>query len=200
MALPAIIYLLAVAPAALAGWPLSDLLTIYLKQPQFDWIGDAPNMWAIAAALRVPGSDIYVFGYVLGALGAGSILFIQRRDPLNVALLSALLIPFLLPKMLERFFFLADLLSLAIAYTRRDRTSIAVAVTVQCGSFFSIVAYLHQWPWLNVAASLFTGAALLYVLAQVGLDRRASSANGADRDNAYETGGTQHWAGDFTPQ
>ena len=163
VAIPPAIYLLAIAPAALAGWPLSDLLTIYLRQPQFDWIGDAPNLWAIPAAMRVPGSDIYLYGYVLGAIGAGAILFIRRRNPLDIALLSALLIPFLLPKMLERFFFLADILSLAIAYVRRDKASIALAVAVQCGSFFSIVAYLHQWHWLNAAASLFTGSAVVYV-------------------------------------
>jgi len=187
VAIPPVIYMIAIVPAALAGWPLVELLTVYLRQPQFDFIGDAPNLWAIPAALGVPGSAIYTLGYILGALGAGAILLIRRRDPLDVALLSALVVPFLLPKMLDRFFFLADLLSLAIAYSRRDRASIALAVVVQCGSFFSIVAYLHQWPWLNAAASLFTGSALLYVLAKISLNWPAARGEpGASRRSEDE--------------
>jgi Gpi18-like mannosyltransferase len=166
VSIPPGIYWIAIAPAALAGWPLLNLLTIYLRQPEFDFFGDAPNLWAIPAALGIPGHDIYLYGYILAAAGAGMILLTRQRDPLDVALLSALLVPFLLPKMLERFFFLADILSLAIAYVRRDRASISVAVAVQLGSFLSIVAYLHQWPWVNAAASIFTGSAVAYVSAR----------------------------------
>src|SRR5207302_9860160 len=114
---------------------------------------------------------IFPFGYALGAAGAVAVVAssIRSRDPVRVALLSALLIPFLLPKMLQRFFFLADILSLVIAYVRRDRISITVAVLVQAGSFLSIIAYLRGWAWLNAAASLPMGAALItmaYTLAR----------------------------------
>src|SRR5205823_5499154 len=163
VAIPPLIYLCAIAPAALAGWPISDLLTIYLRQPQFSFLGDAPNLWAMPEALHVPGPTVFPFGYALGAAGAVAVVVssIRSRNPVRVALLSALLIPFLLPKMHERFFFLADILSLAIAYVRRDRISIAVAVLVQAGSYLSVVAYLRAWPWLNAAATLPMGAALM---------------------------------------
>jgi len=160
---PPAIYVIAIAPAALAGWPILDLLTIYLRQPQFTFIGDAPNIWAVPAALGVPGPAIFPIGYFLGAVGFVFVASVRRRDFLLVALLSALLVPFLLPKMLERFFFLADVLSLAIAYARKDRVSIILATLIQAGSFLSITAYLADWRWLNAIAFVFTASAVILV-------------------------------------
>src|SRR5438105_56529 len=95
--IPPLIYFVAIAPAALAGCPISDLLTIYLRQPLFSFLGDAPNLWAMPGALHVPGPTIFPFGYALGAAGAVAVVAssIRSRDPVRVALLSALLIPFL---------------------------------------------------------------------------------------------------------
>jgi Gpi18-like mannosyltransferase len=165
-AIPPLVYFVAIAPAALAGWPLANLLTIYLHQSQFTLIGDAANLWAIPAALNVSAQTIFPFAYALGiATALAAILFAVRgRDLMRVALLSALIVPFFLPKMLERFFFPADVLSLVIAFSRRDRRSIVIAALIQAGSFLSIVAYLHEWPWLNAAASLFIAAGLIMTL------------------------------------
>ncbi len=165
-ALPPAIYLLANTPAALAGWPLSDLLTIYVRQASFDYIGSAPNLWAIPAALSVLGPTIFPIAYALGALApaaAATWLAFRARDPLPAALASSLLVPFFLAKMLERFFFPADILSLVIAFADRSRTNIATAILVQLGSFLSIVAYMHAWPWVNAIGSLCTASALTIV-------------------------------------
>jgi hypothetical protein len=139
-------------------------LTVYLRQPQFTFIGDAPNLWAFPGALGVSGPTVFPIGYALGALGSLYVILLRKRNPLDWALLSALLIPFLLPKMLERFFFLADVLSLGIACVRRDRASITLAVAIQVGSFLSIAAYLDNIRWLNAVACLPMAASVSWVL------------------------------------
>jgi hypothetical protein len=66
--------------------------------------------------------------------------------------------------MLNRFFFLADVLSLAIACTRKDRTSIVLVVLIQGGSILSIMGYLDDLKWLNVIAFLPMAAAVGYMV------------------------------------
>jgi Gpi18-like mannosyltransferase len=151
--IPPLIFLLSVAPAAAAGWPLDDLLSIYLKQPRFAFVGDAPNLWAIPRAFRIAYPALFPIGYALAAAAAAAIAAMRRRDLLLVALLSSIALPFLLPKMMERYFFLADVLSLALAYSRQDRLCVAIAVAMQAASCTAIVAYLAGLPWLAAIAA-----------------------------------------------
>jgi hypothetical protein len=95
-----------------------------------------------------------------------------------VALLSAILIPFVLPKILESFFFLADVLSFVIVSAYRDLRSTAVAVLVQLGSCLSIIAYLAAWIWLNASTSILRGTAMVAVLLQ--LNRAGTSLRGTN--------------------
>lgn len=158
--LPPMIYMLAVAPAWLAGWPLSDLLTIYIKQASEPFEGNAPNIWAIPVALGFTGP--FDAGYVLGVLLAGGMIFLAAQQGANpqIALLCVIALPFVLPKMHERYFYLADVLAFSIAWVRRDLPSISCCALVQAASVASIVAYLGPLPWLNGLASIVMAAAL----------------------------------------
>jgi Gpi18-like mannosyltransferase len=166
LALPPIVYLASIAPAWAAGWPLSDLMTIYVRQGSAWFIGNAPNLWAIPAALG--HSAAFPLGYALAATAAVAVTATCSRRELDseavmiAALLSAILLPFLLPKMHERYFFLADVLALVMAYRWPDR--IWLCAFVQVGSLLSLVAYLWPAPWLNAAASVPMAAALLMTL------------------------------------
>lgn len=166
LALPPIVYLATITPAWAAGWPLSDLLTIYFRQGSAWFIGNAPNLWAIPAALE--HSAAFPLGYALAAAAAVAVTAIWSRQKLDnealmiAALLSAILLPFLLPKMHERYFFLADLLALVMAYRWRER--VWLCALVQVSSLLSLVAYLWPAPWLNAAASVTMFAALLVTL------------------------------------
>lgn len=85
----------------------------------------------------------------------------------------------------ERFFFLADLLSLASAYLRRDRLSIALVVLVQLGSILSITAYLAGLPWLNAAGSMFMAAALGFTIAALRSKEFEVAEKDSNRSSAY---------------
>jgi hypothetical protein len=86
---------------------------------------------------------------------------------LEVALLSALLIPYLLPNMHERYFFLGDVLAFTAAYVRRDRISLVIALLVQAASFLSIVGYLWFLFGSLMAERLLNAAGSLAMTAAV---------------------------------
>lgn len=174
--IPPAVYLAAVTPAWAAGWPLHDLLTVYLKQAELVFQGNAPNLWAIPAQAGLRGFDLAAM--IAAGVAAAALVAMATRARLSAhalllaALVSALVLPFLLPRMHERFFFLADLLALCLAYWRRDRTSIALCALTQAGSALSIIAYLGLLPWLNAAASLFMAAAIVLAIRTLAISLR----------------------------
>lgn len=166
--LPPLVYLLAIIPAALVGWPISDLLLVYGRQAASDFLGNAPNVWAIPLSFGYSGSVL--IGYVAAAFAAVAYLFyflrreLDRDALLYAALLGSLLFPFLLPRMHERYFFLADVLALVLVYGRRDSQSLAIFAAVQIGSILSIIGYLWPSPLTNDVGSVAMGGALLLLI------------------------------------
>ena len=160
--IPPAVYLLAVVPAWLAGWPLADLLTIYVQQYNYPhWFSTAPNLWALPAIFYPMGTDLLLL-IAKAAAVIGVAAFVWRfphRSLLAAALFSAILVPWLLPKMHERYFLLADLLSFCLAYV--DRRGIPIFLAVQAGSLLSLLAYGTAFDALNVAGSIAMTAALL---------------------------------------
>ena len=84
---------------------------------------------------------------------------------LPIALLSAIVLPFLLPRMHERYFFLADVLALALALSLRTRMAIIAAVSIQLASLASLFCYFtlffYQHPFPALIGSQFAAAALI---------------------------------------
>jgi Gpi18-like mannosyltransferase len=161
---PPFIYLLAIAPAWMAGWPLGDLLSIYERQYEsLSWLSTAPNIWAVPQILVAhPPYWVFLVGYF--ATVAATILYVWRfREPLLIAaLLSAILVPWLLPKVHERYFLLADVLALAAALI--DRRAAFILVCVQLGSLFALMAYILVWLPLIIVGSVFMTTALYLLL------------------------------------
>ncbi|MCP3730395.1 hypothetical protein M9978_08125 [Sphingomonas sp. MG17] len=168
--LPAMIFAVALAPAWAAGWPFAHLSTIYLRQADyFNTISTAPGPWAIVALVVSPRPiAAFAFGYLAAALAAAAIIrAVARRRQIDfetmlaAALLSALLLPFLLPKMHERFLLLADLLSIILAVARPTRRWIAVTVMVQTASALAILGAMSDLKLLPVLATPLSLAAIL---------------------------------------
>jgi len=178
LAIPPAIYLLAIAPAWVAGWPINDLLTIYMRQySYFDRLSTAPNLWAFPALLwQPPPAAALALPYALTA--AGVAIYWRRfpSDPLRAASLSAMILPFFLPRMHERFFLLADVL--ALCFSLRDRRP-AIFLLVQLGSMLSLANYAIHMPLVLNALGSIPMAAALYLLAKpaLGDDRSHSPAS-----------------------
>jgi hypothetical protein len=195
---PAIVFLATLVPPWLLGWPAYDLLTVYLGQATLEPLiaGRLGNPWML---MTVFADDQARHFYIVGigaALAAGVVIgaLAKRgwRDPRFLVLLTALsgtLLPFLLPKMLERYYFLGDVMTLALALSFRNRNATIAVLAVQMASILSHMTYLysfeHPWPSLLGAVCASAGIVAMCRLAapdfssllpQLPIRRSASSA------------------------
>jgi Gpi18-like mannosyltransferase len=187
-------YLACLVPALMLGWPIEHILSVYLRQSQH-FAGQASvsaaNPWLMLTyagvarpALILPLASGLA---LLAGIGVTAVTrTAQLSQLLRLALLSALAMPFLLPQMHERFFFLADMLGLALALTNRDARSIILAALVQLGSLLSLLAYITGETALRLEAGLGTpvlaiGAFLCFTAALVLLIRDTVSRRALTR-------------------
>ena len=121
-----LVMLLVLIPAWIAGRPLLDLLLIYPSQTGSykQLTMNAPSVFSL-----VPASGrFYIYFYhaaLISAVAAGiffSILVSKSQIKLTpsilleLALITVLIIPFILPKMHERYFYSADVISIIFAF------------------------------------------------------------------------------------
>ncbi len=124
-------YLVLGVPAVLLGAHWKSVLEVYLKQTQSHsghFTLNAPTIFALLPGL--PAHNDLATAGTLAALFAGvSIAAIAATAPgelsprrlVLLAFISAVIIPFLLPRMHERYFYTADVLSVLFAFIwRRD--------------------------------------------------------------------------------
>jgi Gpi18-like mannosyltransferase len=175
--IPPAVWAAFMVPAWLLGWPAADLATIYFHQAgEFDFAGTLANPW-IWGTVFAPDVAKLLFpaGYALAAAAAVAIAACAARSArrpqpmLPLALLSAATLPYLLPKMHERFLFLADVLALALALVRRDRRSIAIAIAVQLTSLSALISYMYFYvmPWPALVGAFMGGAAIVLTWREV---------------------------------
>jgi Gpi18-like mannosyltransferase len=117
---------LALVPAWMAGRPLGDLLNIYLYQAsQFEFITmNAPSAYAWLPGSKQAFNLFYVPGVIMGGAAAYLLFVIVYKATrvltkpvvLELGLAAMLIVPFFLPKMHERYFYPADILSIAFAF------------------------------------------------------------------------------------
>jgi Gpi18-like mannosyltransferase len=153
-----VVYAVWMVPMILAGRPAAEALTTYLRQADFahELALGAPNLWTILK-YALPGPTGYRIGVLVGTaiVLAAVAVFVPfavrelRRDParrMELFFTAYFAVPFLLPKMHDRYFFAADVLSFVLAV--RDRRWVPVAVLVQIGSLSAYIAYLEgvRWP------------------------------------------------------
>lgn len=156
-------FIAAMVPAILIGWPPGDIATIYLRQA--DWSPalsmNAPNIWTIVQAIPFVGALPLTGLAMAAAVGAAAWLiarFAHRLPSGDQLIAAALLVTLvsvgLLPRMHERYFFLADILALALALARSDRRSWTIAGLVQAGSMLALTGYLVGSPALPMLGAV----------------------------------------------
>ena len=174
--IPLLVAAATMLPAWAAGWPARDLAMVYLRQAEhFQALSmNAPNIWALVQALPLGGLPLagLAFAAAIGVTGAYiarlSATYLDDRTFVAAALLAPLIVVGLLPRMHERFFFLADVLALVLALTCRNRRGWTIALLVQIGSSLGIVGYLVGWDGMTmlgapamIAATILTAQIVL---------------------------------------
>jgi Gpi18-like mannosyltransferase len=167
-----VVYALAMVPAWLEGRPAMELATVYMSQTvtYHSLSKDAPNLY-----LWLPDrfyDPLVIAGVVLTAVIGGYYVWYVvrsrvRLDPpliLKLCLLSVLMTPFFLPKMHDRFFFVADVM--AIAYAFYFPRQYAVAIMISFASFFAYQRFLFHYTLVPLKVLPFVmGTALVLVAA-----------------------------------
>lgn len=156
------VYAAAMLPAWLAGRPAIDLALLYLGQADHyhDLARSVPNIWQILRALVTIPYHIGVAIGLLAAAGATIALAWRTRhhlarpeDAVLVALMGAIMVPYLLPKMHNRYFFMADLLAAAYVFMRPTARAFWIVRLVTIGSLLSYATFL-----LHLTGGAFVGA------------------------------------------
>jgi Gpi18-like mannosyltransferase len=167
-----VVYALVMFPAWLEGRPAWDLATVYMTQSvtYHSLSKNAPNLY-----LWVPDryyDPVVITGVVLmSVIGIYYVWYVvrsrRRLDPpviLQLCLLSLLMTPFFLPKMHERFFFVADVT--AIAYAFYFPRQYLVAIMISFASFFAYQPFLFHYTLVPLGVlPLVMGSALWLVAA-----------------------------------
>lgn len=152
-------------PALLGGKSLGDIIGIYTAQTGL-YTGLNYNAANFYGLMETTGLDVYAYGNFSMALafgvcallvvwGVGHAQEMDEGDYVRLALLMVLLIVFLLPRMHERYFYMAVPLSLAMAARRGGRCVIAAAL-------IELAMLSTYWA---LAISLSTASAMMLLAA-----------------------------------
>ena len=154
--------LLVMLPALLGGKSLGDIIGIYTAQTGL-YTGLNYNAANFFGLMETAGLDVYAYGNFAMALafGACALLVVwgigraqemEDGEYVRLALLLVLAIVFLLPRMHERYFYLATPLSIALA-ARRPGKAVWAAVLIE-------LALLSTYWSLEIGLSLASGMML----------------------------------------
>ena len=148
--LPPLVFLLSLIPAWLAGRPLLDLLLIYpLQAEQYQMLSmHAPSLYALLPDSSRTFRYFFPAGLMIAVAAALCLVVLMLRSRakltpalvVQLALASVLLLPFLLPKMHERYFYPADVMSIVFAAFFPAYYYVAIAM--------SAISFLAYQPYL----------------------------------------------------
>ena len=162
-----VVYLLSLVPALVCGRSLMSCLDIYSHQTQeYAFLfHNAPTIWRF-----FEGADFESFSVVsVFSAGAAVILFIyfcstfvrelKDADLVKLFFLSSMLVPYLLPRMHERYFYMADIM--ALIYFLYDRRKWYIPV---CLILSSVIGYLFYFAGIVIIDQKYIAIVFLAIL------------------------------------
>lgn len=166
-----LVYLISILPALAAGRSFSDCVSIYVNQ-MGKYTGlciNAPTVWQLfgnTAITEIPNMAVYVALGFLVLFTAYCLSFAKKLDEkllVKLFFLSAFLAPYLLPRMHERYFYMAEIL--ALVYFMYDRRKWYVPVTITLSSLSCYMEYfiLYRMSSAEEYASQTTGIKFIYL-------------------------------------
>lgn len=174
-------YIVLAIPALISGRSFIDVLLIYFRQYDsyhyltlacpniYHWLGEAadPQSFSVAG-IMLTGAVTIMLLYAGWEITRGR-LFRNNDALISVALVSSLVLPYLLPRMHERYFFPADIISLIWAFNNPKRAWIAVSISII--SLFSYAPYLFGTNPVNMnILAIAMLAVIVIVIRETGKD------------------------------
>ena len=176
-----VVYLLVAAPVRIAGRSVADVALVYGRQADFfhSLTMNAAIVWALPPRLYVPGTIVGLALAVAAALWLAYAIARNPRRDATFALLAAaaslLLMPFVLPKMHDRYFYAFEIMAIVLACV--DSRYIAFAVIAQIDGILSYLAF-DQGILLGVRLAAVANATMLFFILRE-LVRRPTLASAA---------------------
>jgi len=174
-----IMYVLMMIPAALTGRPLVKLLTIYATQEETysRLTSHAPNLYLFLPT-KISIVDTTLIGVLITgmialawvSMSASRIKEVTPKTILLCALVSVAFMPFFLPKMHERYFYLADCLSFLAAFYFPQAWLVALGyqlvsiLTYSIFLFSSVIPVSHVFARNLLITAVFVNTALITYL------------------------------------
>ncbi|MHC1740700.1 MAG: hypothetical protein AB9897_06265 [Anaerolineaceae bacterium] len=154
LGIPVLVYLVSVLPAWIAGRSFLDLISVYFSQTTvYTFLAfNAPSLYYPVGDSAHYSTTGVILGLVIALLFIGVYLFIRliKRildEPiiyLYDSCFLAFMMPFFLPKMHERYFFLAALLFIVILFF--DKKSFRLTILVQTSTLLAFMNYMYRLP------------------------------------------------------
>ncbi len=176
--LSAVVYFLSLVPSLACGRSLSSCLGVYFEQTkEYGYLSaNAPNMYIFVQKAFAGGETvekaIVPGATIIGLTFIGLASFFAYRvnkdfdvqSTARVALLMAALCPFVLPKMHERYFYLADII--AVVFFIANPKKFYIPILIWLGSFSGYVTFLFKNDYFGDSnVNLMIGA--LFILAAI---------------------------------
>ena len=166
------VYLGMLFPAFLAGYPIEDLLFVYLKQTNtYHYLTlNAVNIWQFFQNVEFANfKTVGLYAAGVAVLGLLYFAYVHRKelentvDFVRLAFLFAIIMPFLLPQMHDRFFYMPDILALVLFLYDKRRWFVPVICVF--GSFLAyawlVMEYIHIFDYKIAALAI---AAVIFVV------------------------------------
>jgi len=159
-----LIYILLYLPAFLLGQPLLGIFTIYSSQAETyqELSKNAPNLYIFMSGIPYNLGTIIGIAVAIFALGYWIWLNARSKPDLNrntlllMGLVSVALVPFVLPKMHDRYFYPADVFSLLAAFYMPELWFVPILYQVISTLAYVVFLFNVQSTVTEIAAILNT--------------------------------------------
>ena len=164
------VYFLSLLPAWFAGRPLPELLTVYLSQTVHyqELTMNFPNIYIFISndyyemAKTIGLLVVFVLTLIFGLILSKKNIQFTFENWLQLAFLSVLTVPFLLPGMHERYMYLGDVLGIVYLFVLRRNMAIPPAVILL--SFYAYLRCSYLNEILPMAPAFFLYLAVIVFL------------------------------------
>lgn len=164
------VYVISIIPATIAGGDFLRLLTVYFRQSgQYeDLCMSLPNLWALWE--EVENTELAKAGIFFAGACVVTVMYyyitrrelkITRNTMVALAMISAFIVPFVLPHMHERYFYLSEVMFVIFAFYYRKRlwlifTSQFCSVQALSGYLFGKGSFDRRWLLLIEILNIVT--------------------------------------------
>ena len=177
------VYFVSILPALIAGRSLADCLNIYTNQVGYykGLFFNAPTVWRFFGDAQIPALTNMSVYPALGALilftlyAISAVKSVDDKKLISLFFISALLAAFLLPRMHERYFYMAEVLSIAYFMCNRRKWYVpAVLTAASLSSYMEYFLVYSMSSYEEYAAKtvgikpVYFAAAILVILAVEG--------------------------------